>query len=212
MELVRSFFSFSGQVNRAKYWIGVGIVFAVSLLALLFWSVPIMGVQAALVWLVICGVAFLAVAAKRLRDLGKSGWGVLGFPILWVLIWASGFDLGSLAAVASGIGIIWLGSAQGVKELDYVRTDFGPGTIARSLYLLASALGLGLLMTIHRPPKDLEITTTMYFFTLVFTFLILTASGLAGHALSRRHRQHEQHKRDMRAQKLLEAAHIKESA
>ena len=53
MELVSFFFSFSGQVNRAKYWIGVGIVFAVSLLALLFWSaLPIMGVQVALVWLV----------------------------------------------------------------------------------------------------------------------------------------------------------------
>ena len=210
MELVRFFFSFSGQVNRAKYWIGVGIVFAVSLLALLFWSaLPIMGVQVALVWLVICGVAFLALAAKRLHDLGKSGWGVLGFAILWVLIWASGFDLGSLAAVAFGIGIIWLGSAQGVMELGYVRTDFGPGTIARSFYLLSSALCFGLLMMITRPPRDLEITTTMHVFTLVFMFLILTASGFAGRALSRRHRQDAQHKRDMRAQKLLEAAQIK---
>ena len=55
MELIRFFFSFSGQVNQAKYWIGVGIVFAVSLLALLFWSaLPVMGVQVALLWLVIC--------------------------------------------------------------------------------------------------------------------------------------------------------------
>ena len=210
MELVRFFFSFSGQVNRAKYWIGVGIVFAVSLLALLFWSaLPIMDVQVALVWLVICGVAFLALAAKRLHDLGKSGWGVLGFAILWVLIWASGFDLGSLAAVAFGVGIIWLGSAQGVMELGYVRTDFGPGTIAGSFYLLSSALCFGLLMMITRPPRDLEITTTMHVFTLVFMFLILTASGFAGRALSRRHRQDAQHKRDMRAQQLLEAAQIK---
>ena len=196
MELVRFFFSFSGQVNRAKYWIGVGIVFAVSLLAPLFWSaLPIMGVQVALVWLVICGVAFLALAAKRLHDLGKSGWWVLGFAILWVLIWASGFDLGSLAAVAFGIGIIWLGSAQGVMELGYVRTDFGPGTIAGSFYLLSSALCFGLLMMITRPPRDLEITTTMHVFTLVFMFLILTASGFAGRALSRRHRQDAQYNR-----------------
>jgi uncharacterized membrane protein YhaH (DUF805 family) len=38
MELVRFFFSFSGRVNRAKYWIGVGIVWGMGLLAMKSWS------------------------------------------------------------------------------------------------------------------------------------------------------------------------------
>jgi uncharacterized membrane protein YhaH (DUF805 family) len=203
MELVRFFFGFSGRVNRTKYWIGIGIVFAISLLgriALPIWDVPFV-----LMWLVliICGAAFLAIVAKRLRDLDRPLWAVLGFALLWVWFWSDGFNILAFAPLV--IATIWLGSAHGrVGELPYAPTDFGPGIITLLFYGTASFGGLAVIKVLGQS----GLPVVMHVFIDVLVLLLALALGYAGHVVSRRHRQYEQRKRDMRAQKIFEDAQI----
>src|SRR5258708_5082607 len=71
MELIRFFFGFSGRVNRTKYWIGVGIVFAISLLALNFWSaLPIWGASR----LLSCGLSYAAWHSLQWQQRGCTTW------------------------------------------------------------------------------------------------------------------------------------------
>ena len=86
MDLLRLCFSFFGRLNRAKYWIGVGIAFVMMWLGtLVFFSIEPEGVYwgAALgLWVLLWIVALLAVVEKRLQDLDVSGWWLLGFMIV----------------------------------------------------------------------------------------------------------------------------------
>jgi uncharacterized membrane protein YhaH (DUF805 family) len=119
MNLVRMCFSFSGRMKRAKYWIGFGIAYGMIILALSLWFIIPENVQwSAIVglWALVWNVALLAVATKRLHDLNISGWWLLGFMVVFaLLVGARQQLLTSIASVAMGVAIIWLGSAKGTK-------------------------------------------------------------------------------------------------
>jgi len=77
-------------VNRAKYWIGVAIAFAMmhGPLWLLLWLEPegtywFGGIG---LWVLLWILALLAVATKRLHDLDIAGWWLLGFMIVYALL------------------------------------------------------------------------------------------------------------------------------
>jgi uncharacterized membrane protein YhaH (DUF805 family) len=119
MNLVRMCFSFSGRMKRAKYWIGFGIAYGMIILALSLWFIVPENIQwSAIVgfWALAWNVALLAVATKRLHDLNISGWWLLGFMVVFaLLVGARQQLLTSIASVAMGVGIIWLGSAKGAE-------------------------------------------------------------------------------------------------
>ncbi|MCL1594474.1 MAG: DUF805 domain-containing protein [Actinomycetia bacterium] len=86
-------FKFDGRINRAKFWIGIGVIWVATVVVLtlafavnsaIFWLLAIV-VYVVTIWI------GLAVSIKRWHDRGKSGWWILiGFvPIiggLWALI------------------------------------------------------------------------------------------------------------------------------
>lgn len=86
-------FSFDGRINRARFWLGVAVVYvAVWLLAILA-----VAMSSSFMWMVLGIVSIatiwpmLAIQIKRWHDRGKSGWWVLiGFiPLIggiWVLV------------------------------------------------------------------------------------------------------------------------------
>jgi uncharacterized membrane protein YhaH (DUF805 family) len=115
------FLQLFGRVNRAKYWIGMGIAWVLGVLPMAIATregIP----KAAVVfgWLYIW--TSFAIAAKRLLDLDMSGW--------WVLVWfAIGLLFGLmplwLAVLVFCTAIFWLGSARGTKGTN----RFGPEPI-----------------------------------------------------------------------------------
>ena len=101
------FFSFEGRINRAKFWLGIVVLWAVVwVLALiaaatdsgfLWWLISIVGLL--LIW------PSLALSIKRWHDRNKSGW--------WVLI-----------GLVPIIGGIWA----------LIETGFLPGTVGPNEY------------------------------------------------------------------------------
>ncbi len=90
------FLRFDGRINRAKFWLGILIIWVVEgiLGQLLEFTSPLYGVIAlVLLW------PSLAVAIKRWHDRGKSGWWVLIVLIPLIgFIWAiieTGFLVGT---------------------------------------------------------------------------------------------------------------------
>lgn len=88
--------SFDGRINRGKFWAGVGVLFAVGILAnLIDLSMGTMGesgfgVVGGLVSLVSIYPA-LAIYTKRWHDRGKSGWWtlIIFVPVIgffWMLV------------------------------------------------------------------------------------------------------------------------------
>lgn len=98
------FFSFKGRINRQEFWLGYIFVLAALILVLiprltdvslavlepkgrpwygdeLEWAMSFPKAVASL----IAGWPFTALYTKRLRDVGLSGWGILGlFAVVWV--------------------------------------------------------------------------------------------------------------------------------
>jgi len=106
-------FQFSGRINRAKFWIGVGISWAISVVAVLIatamgnsigWILAIV-VYIAVVWI------GLAVSIKRWHDRGKSGW--------WILI--------SFIPI---VGPLWALVETGFLEGDKGDNEYGPDPLA----------------------------------------------------------------------------------
>ena len=106
--------SFEGRINRAKFWAGVGVLFAVSVLANLIdlmLGIRIGGDQGIGILGLIVAVASiylgLALYAKRWHDRDKSGW--------W-----------SLIILVPIIGPIWLLVECGILEGTKGPNRFGP--------------------------------------------------------------------------------------
>lgn len=83
---------FDGRINRAKYWLGVVILWVLSIIAYVLVSAldSVGAILAFLVWIAIIWPA-LAIQIKRWHDRGKSGWWILivFVPLigsLWALI------------------------------------------------------------------------------------------------------------------------------
>jgi uncharacterized membrane protein YhaH (DUF805 family) len=138
MNLGHILFSFTGRINRAKYWIG-------GLLLLFLCSVIIFGAMfgifrdellsegpsgaflaLAVITMTVALFPALALGAKRLHDRGKSAWWLLLFYIVPGLIqWIGALfagDAGSLVGGAIGSVIsIWA-----LVELGFLRGTDGP--------------------------------------------------------------------------------------
>ena len=74
------FFSFSGRINRAKYWLCL-LIFYLSIFAALYVSFDVLRSDSGVILAIPAGWIHLAAAVKRLHDLDKSAW--------WLLLWLS---------------------------------------------------------------------------------------------------------------------------
>ena len=111
------FTSFEGRINRAKFWAGIGVMIAASLVAMLIDSLLGMGPSSGnigIVGLIVSLVSIyagLALYAKRWHDRDKSGW--------W-----------SLICLVPLIGAIWLLVECGILEGTRGPNRFGPDPLA----------------------------------------------------------------------------------
>ena len=126
-------FSFSGRINRAKYWLVVLLMVLVLLVAtaigaLVFPSGAVgMAVPGVIVLLVIVVAVFVsgvAIATKRLHDRDKSAWWLLLFYL------APGF-LGAIGDLTGDVGLIFhivsvAISIWALVELGFLRGTTGP--------------------------------------------------------------------------------------
>jgi uncharacterized membrane protein YhaH (DUF805 family) len=85
-------FSFSGRMNRAKYWLCV-LIFYVSIFSTLYISIDVLQTDNAAIIVFPAVWIHYAAAIKRLHDLDKSGWWV----IPWLCIPGGQIILGALA-------------------------------------------------------------------------------------------------------------------
>jgi uncharacterized membrane protein YhaH (DUF805 family) len=92
MKFVNLFISFNGRINRAKYWLAVGIGFLIStafnVLAYVASQSTVMQVTNMLL-IIPLGIFACAVGVKRLHDRNKSGWYLLLFYGLLFVLWAA---------------------------------------------------------------------------------------------------------------------------
>jgi uncharacterized membrane protein YhaH (DUF805 family) len=129
MDWTHYLFSFTGRINRAKYWLFLVITIVVVLVATVVGgaaaSIP-GAVIAAIFASIILLYPSLAVAAKRLHDRGKSAWWLLVFYVLPAFL--SGV---SEATTSEGAGLVLsLASAAisiwAIIELGFLRGMSGP--------------------------------------------------------------------------------------
>jgi uncharacterized membrane protein YhaH (DUF805 family) len=128
------FFSFRGRINRAPYWI-VAVCNLLMFLAAIFVGAAF-GYQFAFI---LGGLAFIplivssfAIMIKRLHDRNKSGWWVLFFYVLPMILSgmqkalrtipeATAVLLGFACAAIAGIISLWM-----LIELGFLRGTIGP--------------------------------------------------------------------------------------
>jgi uncharacterized membrane protein YhaH (DUF805 family) len=114
MDWKHLFLSFEGRINRAKFWAGVGVLFAVGIVAILIDN--LLGITYSPeipygIFYTVFGIASiwfgLALYAKRWHDRDKSGW--------W-----------SLIILIPLVGPIWLLVECGILEGTRGPNRFGP--------------------------------------------------------------------------------------
>jgi uncharacterized membrane protein YhaH (DUF805 family) len=128
-------FSFPGRINRAKYWIAtttyVSVIIALVGLGFFFRFDIIFFVIAALVFIALT-VSGVAVGLKRLHDRDMSGWWLLVFYLLPVVLDGIGRQLGntiilSLGSAMSVWALIVLGFLRGTPGANQYGPDpLGP--------------------------------------------------------------------------------------
>jgi len=106
MDFVNIFITFSGRINRAKYWIAAIVYAAISLVfngAAYFadQSTAVSTINA--IVSVVVMVSSIGVTVKRLHDRNKSGWYVLLFVIAPAILLGTGLVVGTMA---SGSGFV----------------------------------------------------------------------------------------------------------
>ena len=132
-------FSFSGRINRGKYWLAALIFVIVTLAMATISYVADQALPAQLLSLVVnigVFVGGLAIGVKRLHDRDKSGWWLLLFYLVPSLLFGLGtlvffFGIGAEAAggVIGGIAIYVAGFAVLIwafVELGCLRGTLGP--------------------------------------------------------------------------------------
>jgi uncharacterized membrane protein YhaH (DUF805 family) len=120
MKILRLLFSFFGRINRAKYWLGIGIVYAfffgpgIALPVLLspnkIWPF-ILGL-----WMISGVISLLSIISKRLHDLSITAWWVPAVFVVLLLIAAFGVPLARhISNAVMGVLIIALGCLRGTR-------------------------------------------------------------------------------------------------
>jgi uncharacterized membrane protein YhaH (DUF805 family) len=129
MYLLKLCFSFSGRINRAKYWLVLAIAFWFGLLAatlirrLVPTEIPELIFDA--ISVLVFYVAALPAAAKRLHDLDFSGWWAIGvlsafyltsYLINFIFGFTQGLEYSQAMAFLFFAFVIWLGSANANRQ------------------------------------------------------------------------------------------------
>lgn len=127
MNLAWLFFSFSGRINRAKYWYAGFALVAAFVLAILIVVVTkwyVFGEYFIMVLFLSIVFSTLALVIKRLHDRGKSAWWLLIFYVLPAVIQWFGDTFGGAALL-----FYWLAfgiSVWAFVELGFIRGTVGP--------------------------------------------------------------------------------------
>jgi uncharacterized membrane protein YhaH (DUF805 family) len=129
MKLVSLFLSFSGRINRARYWLGtlVLLALAVGIAAAFVGQSERRGLVRAAVGLLLLFLVYsrISVSAKRFHDRGMSGWTAsFAFAPVPILVAAEILQNDLLAVLGNlfSVGIeIWF-----FIELGCLRGDAGP--------------------------------------------------------------------------------------
>ena len=137
MDFVNIFISFSGRINRAKYWIAVLIFTAINIVLgalgyLGSGSTAVRGINT------VVGIAMLisgiGVAIKRLHDRNKSGWFVLLFVVAPAILLGLGLAVGTMSTGSDFIATaLWL-IAIVIGLWSFVELGCLRGTIGRNQY------------------------------------------------------------------------------
>jgi uncharacterized membrane protein YhaH (DUF805 family) len=120
MKILRLLFSFFGRINRAKYWLGLGIVYAFFFGAgMASWTL----LSPNEIWSFIVGlwmmsgvVSLLSIFSKRLHDLSRTAWWVPAVFGVLVLVTVFRVPLaGHISNAVMGVLIIALGCLRGTR-------------------------------------------------------------------------------------------------
>ena len=137
MNVAQLFFSFTGRVNRAKYWVAIVVFIIIALISLTVGYVgeetPALHVLGFVIDIALL-IAGLAVGAKRLHDRDKSAWWLLVFyilPSVLLVIGALMFFYGIGAESAGGVigNVVFYALGLGVLIWAIVELGFLRGTI-----------------------------------------------------------------------------------
>ena len=128
-------FSFSGRVNRAKYWLTVLIVMIAWFAAAIIGGIlsAVLGFTIGMGVFAIVGLAVVvfgiwagsAVGLKRLHDREKSGWWLLVFWLLPNVLGGAGNALGGFAGGALSIASVGI-FVWAIVELGCLKGTTGP--------------------------------------------------------------------------------------
>jgi uncharacterized membrane protein YhaH (DUF805 family) len=142
------FFSFSGRINRAKYWLAslllilafllpVAVAYVITLVAVDPDGVALLAIVTVfIIFFIGVVVSGLAIAAKRLHDRDKSAWWLLLFYLVPGLLGGLGDATGDIGAIFHVIGFgisIWA-----LIELGFLRgtagaNRFGPDPLGTAV-------------------------------------------------------------------------------
>ncbi|MEX2036250.1 MAG: DUF805 domain-containing protein [Xanthobacteraceae bacterium] len=131
-------FGFKGRINRAKYWLVVliwCIVWAAVAVTMIMSGASTAAAAVALIVLISTVVSGLAIGLKRLHDRNKSGWSLLLFYLvpLVVVTWANLIDAGMFQSVLSLLGflfLIWAFVELGCRRGSIGGNPYGPDPVA----------------------------------------------------------------------------------
>lgn len=115
IKILRLLFSFFGRINRAKYWLGLGIVYAIFGAAMASWMLlsPNETGSSILGLVMMVGlVSLLSIISKRLHDLSITAWWA---PVVLAVITFISVRSGTeqISTIVFGVSLIWLGCKKG---------------------------------------------------------------------------------------------------
>jgi uncharacterized membrane protein YhaH (DUF805 family) len=136
------FLSFSGRINRAKYWLASLLLIPAFLLLVFMLIGPLLmagdtAVGLAVIPLILAGIGVfisgLAIATKRLHDRDKSAWWIVLFYVVPGLLQGIGDELGDMGLVFYVVSFAI--SVWGLIELGFLRgttgsNRYGPDPLA----------------------------------------------------------------------------------
>jgi uncharacterized membrane protein YhaH (DUF805 family) len=85
MNIFNLLFTYDGRINRAKFWIAVLAFVVISIVIVMLLFIPVLGWIAAALGYIAMLVAGVMVGIKRLHDRDKTGWWMLlfvGVPVV----------------------------------------------------------------------------------------------------------------------------------
>ena len=134
MSLTNLPFSYQGRINRAKFWLAALIYFIVGIVVAIVALIPVLGQLVALVVNIAVMVSSVFVGIKRLHDRNKTGWWLLPYYFVPMILFGISFYLGYMADEATPLSM--LTSLLGLAAMLWVFVDLGclRGTIGPNQY------------------------------------------------------------------------------